>query len=507
VKSTNSSNNRLKKSFQKLLYDAKYAENLVIKSLEKEESKKSYLDLWYKFSKKAEDVYPSQGLLFTPYDEFHQSFPLQMLSEDKLINTLRLRRYLLEVANHPYRIERIREINKQKFVSPSKVDSKTFENAFKTGDSLAIGDLSSSMKGEERVRLSRKQLYADCTLVKLGKQARQIFVGSASPDIWNSAAAVATMAASHCLTVVPRNGITWDLQRQIDLTKEVFDWLKIMADEILDGRKDKAYVYNLWKNNVGVALKTSPDDAVEAVKQFMKIGVKVFRPYSPEPSKNLLLTLKALRKEFRDEIEIIASYATSVEHAKILEKEGADILIIGTGGGGRCITAVRSGSAVDWPEIAMKLRGEIDIPLIAEGGASDNITTSLLLGITGIGLSRMGGGGSIESPGGALFAVDNNGILFKPYGGEASARAKMLDHKIRPFKIASFVEGKTTKAYIANGQEGALPTLTYNLNLLTEDVVLSLVYRGAESIIDLQNINPSPLKRISSMGIFQKGTH
>lgn len=496
-----------KNSLLKLLYDVDYGEKYIINKLKKEESKSDYLKVWYDLSKKAEDVYPSQGFLFTPYDEFNQSYPLRMLSEDILIDTLRTRRYFLEIANHPYRIKRIKEITKNPYVAPSKNDSIMFENAFVQGHSLAIGDISASMTGSERVRLSRKSLYTDSTIVKLGKQARQVFVGSASPDIWNSAAAISTMAASHCISIIPRNGMTWSLQRQIDLAKESLEWLKRMSNEILSGRTDKNYVYNLWKNNVGIALKTNPDEIVETAKEFYKLGIRLFRPYSPEPSKSLVQSVQALRKEFGNSIEILASFGTSMDQIRELEQEGSDMIIIGTGGGGRCITAVRSGTTIDWPELAYRIRGLVNIPLIAEGGASDNITAALLTGITGISVSRVGGGGSIESPGGALYAVDNNGLLFKPYGGEASARSKMLDGKLRPFKIISFVEGKTSKAYISNGQEGALPTLTYNLNLLTEDVVLSLVYRGAESILALQNINPSPLKRISTMGAFQKGTH
>ena len=50
----------------------------------------SYLSLWLALSKEAEHVYPSQGLLFTPYDYLKYS-SLQMLPQETIVKTLRLR--------------------------------------------------------------------------------------------------------------------------------------------------------------------------------------------------------------------------------------------------------------------------------------------------------------------------------------------------------------------------------------------------------------------------------
>ena len=116
------------------------------------------------------------------------------------------------------------------------------------------------------------------------------------------------------------------------------------------------------------------------------------------------------------------------------------------------------------------------------------------------------GGGTIESPGGALYFADSEGKLFKPYGGEASARTKFLDGKLLPFGIASFVEGETTKAEMSYVQ-GVLPTLTYNLHLLIEDAILAIVFRAVENVSQLQAINPSPLAQITSSGEFQRRAH
>jgi len=192
--------------------------------------------------------------------------------------------------------------------------------------------------------------------------------------------------------------------------------------------------------------------------------------------------------------------------AQKLEAAGADGLFVGIGGGGRCITGIRSGSAIDWPELVWRLRGQIKIPVIAEGGASDHIAVSLLLGASGISVSRVVAGGTIESPGGALFCADAHGHLFKPYGGEASARTKYLDGKLLPFDIPAFVEGETTEARMTY-VKFVYPTLTYNLHLLIEDAILALVFRGANDTRQLQALNPSPLRWITSSGNFAMNTH
>ena len=115
-------------------------------------------------------------------------------------------------------------------------------------------------------------------------------------------------------------------------------------------------------------------------------------------------------------------------------------------------------------------------------------------------------GGTIESPGGCLFCSDGNGRLYKPYGGEASARTKFVDGKILPFNIPSFVEGETTKAQMSYIKY-VYPTLTYNLHLLIEDAILAMVFRNVDNIWQLQSINPSPLRQITPYGNYQRQTH
>lgn len=463
------------------------------------------LTSWYELSRMSDEVYPSQGLLVTPYD-YLDIKSCSMLPQDFLVKTLRLRRFFLELFNHPYRINFLEKTNREKFIAPTKVSCLAIERAISNGMALSVGDLGGSVVGAHRERISRTERYAAGPFAKLGRQARSIFVGSASPDVWNSGSAIATMAASHSLAGIPRNGLMSDSKRQADLAREAFVYLEKLADEIFSGRGDRKKILGYWKKNILGTLEANPERALERARLLYRVGVRSFRVYSPEPGTGVLETVKRLRKGLGDEIEIFAGQIVSVPQAKEVEQAGSDGVFVGIGGGGRCITGVRSGSVIDWPELVWKLRGEIKIPVIAEGGASDHVAVTLLLGASGISVSRIVAGGTIESPGGALYCVDEKGKLFKPYGGEASARTKYLDGKVLPFDIPSFVEGETTKAEMSY-VKFVYPTLTYNLHLLFEDAILALVFRGVENLSKLHQIDPSPLRWITSSGEFQRNTH
>lgn len=494
-----------RKDFEELR-DGEKGKKRIKERLERQEKDfDEYLAPWLALSKEAKWVYPSQGLLQTPYDELKYR-SLQLLPQETLIQTLRLRLFFLEMFNHPYRMTFLDKVNREKFQAPAKIESKMFDSARDSGLTLSIGDIAASVVGAERQRISRKERYAAGPFVKLGRAGRTPFVGSASPDVWNSALAIATMAASHCLAAIPRNGITADLKRQSDLAQEVFERLKNLEEFLLAGRPDRKIIAARWRGNVMGVVEPVLEKALVRSEALYKKGVRSFRVYSPEPGSTIVKTVAGLRKEFKNEIEIFAGQIVEVDQAKLCQEAGAEGLFVGIGGGGRCITGVRSGSVIDWPDLVWRLRGEIEIPVIVEGGASDHVAVTFLLGASGIGVSRIVAGGTIESPGGALFCADSEGKLFKPYGGEASARTKFLDGKLLPFGIASFVEGETTKAEMSYVQ-GVLPTLTYNLHLLIEDAILAIVFRAVENMTQLQAINPSPLTQITSSGEFQRRTH
>lgn len=468
-----------------------------------EQNTSDYLKFWFHESGDEAHSYPNQGLLQTPFD-FLSCVKTMMVSPEIMVKTLRLRQYILEVFNHPERIAALKEVQASSFIAPPRIESRVMESCANEGLSLSISDLGVRVVGSNRPRVGRADRLKVGPFVKLGRFARSPLVGSAMPDVYGSVSALSTMAQLHCLVGVPRNSVFHDITRQVDLVKDTFKALE--QSEVLIGRSDRKWLLNQWKHNIMGVVETEPKLALLRAKALYDAGVRTFRVYSPEPGLSVLTTVKALRKAFNGDIEIFAGQVVDVEQAKTLEQAGADGLYVGIGGGGRCITGVRSGSVIDWPELVWNMRGEVGIPVVVEGGASDHIATTLALGASGIGVSRIAGGGTIESPGGMLFCVNEEGKFFKPYGGEASARTKYLDKHMLPFGIPSFVEGETRKAQMAYFQY-ALPTLAFNIYSLTEDVILSLVFRAVTSTEEFHALDPSPLRRKTAVGEAMQNTH
>ena len=465
----------------------------------------SYLRFWYIESRENSHAYPSQGMLMTPFD-FLPSMKKAMVEPEEMVHILRVRQYFLELFNHPERIQELKRVQKRPFVPAKKVPSDVMEFVCKSGMAVSIEDLGVSVVGANRERVSRSERFLNGPFVKLGRYARSLLVGSAMPDIYGSVSAISTMAQCHCLVGVPRNGPFSKIQRQVDLVKET--WNALHESEVLVGRSanDKKFLLNQWKHNVMGVLETEPKLAFQRARALYEVGVRAFRVYSPEPGLGPLHTVQKLRAEFGNEIEIFGGQIVSVDQAKQLEQAGVDGLYVGIGGGGRCITGVRSGSVIDWPELVWKLRGEVSVPVVVEGGASDHIATTLALGASGIGVSRIVGGGTIESPGGMLYCVSPDGKFFKPYGGEASARTKYLDRKMLPFNLPSFVEGETRTADMTFLPYG-IPTIPFNVFNLTEDIILSFVFRAVQTLEEYHGLDPSPIRQKTILGAETQGTH
>ncbi|HAV14735.1 MAG TPA: hypothetical protein DCX25_00165 [Candidatus Pacebacteria bacterium] len=465
----------------------------------------SYLRFWYVESRESTNAYPSQGMLTTPFD-FLPCVRKAMIEPEEMVHILRVRQYFLELFNHPQRLIELKKVQKSTFVPAPKISSDVMDAMIRRGLAASIADLGVSVVGADRQRVSRTERFLHGPFVKLGRRARSILVGSAMPDIYGSVSALSTMAQCHCLVGVPRNGPFSSVKRQADLVRETLNALK--ESEVLIGRstEDKRFLLDQWRHNLMGVLETEPKKALQRAQALYEAGIRVFRVYSPEPGLGALHTVQQLRKIYDGNVEIFAGQIVDVEQAKALEAAGVDGFYVGIGGGGRCITGVRSGSVIDWPELVWKLRGEVSLPIIVEGGASDHIATTLALGATGIGVSRIVGGGTIESPGGMLYCVDPAGKFFKPYGGEASARTKYLDGKMLPFNLPSFVEGETDSADMTYLPYG-VPTIPFNVFNLTEDIILSFVFRAVQTLEEYHALNPSPIRQKTALGAETQNTH
>jgi hypothetical protein len=491
-------------SLNTLLKDKTAAENF-IQLLQEKLTSTGWMD-WFLTEMNRESqtdpdlAYPSQGLVRTLHDgekinraEVHETDNQEFTAE-----MVPVMLYYLELFNHPDRIEAL--LTTPEFQPPTKHFKMLFLVARILNQAISINQLALSPQGDEEPRTRRTDSFISGPFVQLGNQPRTLLVGSANPECWGSAPAIAHMAEAHSLVGVPRDGLFSDIQRQVDLAKKSFEWIENSPTLLGRSSEEKATLVELWKHNVMGVLEANPQKALPRAKRLYKAGVRTFRIYSPEPGSELVETLKALRQCERENnwepIEIFVGQIVSVQQAKRAEKAGATGIYVGIGGGGRCKTGVRSGVAIDWPELVWKLRGKIKIPIIIEGGASDYIGQTLVTGGTGIGVTRAVAGGTYESPGGRLFYAGDDGQLFKPYGGEASGRVKALGDKEGPFGIIPYEEGDTTTAQ-QNFGRGNSPTLLRNLYLKNGDIIMAMVFQNARTISLLQEKGVRTLKTAS----------
>jgi IMP dehydrogenase len=140
-------------------------------------------------------------------------------------------------------------------------------------------------------------------------------------------------------------------------------------------------------------------------------------------SKNVILALKGLKKEF-PAVDIIAGNVATYEGARDLMAAGADAVKVGMGPGSICTTRIISGMGV--PQItaileAARASKEYDCPLIADGGIkySGDITKALAAGADTVMMGAIFGGCE-EAPGRTELYM---GRKYKVYRGMGSIGA------------------------------------------------------------------------------------
>jgi len=498
-------------SFSDLLKERKISENYIkelVNFLKHNNLWQLIIDKYDQISSTNETrAYPDQGLIITDYDEQPKNLETRMLDQEIIEKSIHAWLYYLEVFNHPERLKALFAVDDKEFSPPQATNNPILDSH--TSEIIGISEFSLTPTGSDKDRTKRTERFKNGPFVKLGRQARIPFVGSANPDIWGSTPAIASMAMSHALCGVPRDGFYSDPVRQADLAKSVFEMLDKSPALIGKEPADQEKILQMWKNNVMGVLEANPQKAQDRFDHLYKAGVRTFRIYSPEPGSGPLETLKALRKKEREEnldpIEIFVGQVVDLDQALALEDAGADGIYLGIGGGGRCTTGVRSGVGINWPQLVWEMRGKLNIPIIVEGGGSDYVAQSLALGTTGIGVTRAVGGGTIESPGGYLYFDDDTG-LWKPYRGEASAGMKAMGGRIGPFGFIPYVEGEGTRAYLEYGR-GNVPTILQKLNLLLGDAIMGHVFQNVDSIEELQKVGAESLRLSGDGEIALRHTH
>ncbi|MEO8581821.1 MAG: IMP dehydrogenase [Patescibacteria group bacterium] len=477
--------------------------------------------------------YPAQGLRFTGREGFGQEEPArEMISDDLQKRSILAWFYYLFLNNHPDRLEHLFETSLQRFEPPKKHRNTLFSQARKERKAITIADLALEPGGSNRKRRSRNNLHEAGPFVSYNhsekgfiarvrnlfrkekprkgrEQARGIFAVGANPEITGSPIALATAVMSHYLACIPRDGLFQTVVRQVDLAKQTIKWIERSPTYYGKSEDEKEKLQDFYVHNLVGVVEPDQKKAEVRTRALYEAGIRTFRIYSPEPGDDILYTLKRLRQIEKEEgwepIEIFIGQVVDVQQALALEAAGADAIYIGIGGGGRCTTGVVAGLTINWVQLVWDLRGKINIPVIVEGGANDNIGPSIASGVSGIGVvGKLAG--TIETPGGFSFFQDADGNLIVLYGGEASDRMRAFAERYGPFGIIQNTEGGSTEKHLKS-DENTIPTMLQVFDILNQGLVGSFVFQNVDSVAEMQNVGAMRLVLGAINDAYSRNTH
>ena len=275
-----------------------------------------------------------------------------------------------------------------------------------------------------------------------------------------------------------------------------YDAHKENPNELLDNQK--RYV-------VGAGINTR--DYAERIPALVNAGADVLCIDSSEGfSEWQKLTIAWVREHYGDTIKIGAGNVVDAEGFRFLADCGADFIKVGIGGGSICITretkGIGRGQANALIEVC-KARDEyfeetgIYVPVCSDGGIvhDHHITLSLAMGADFVMLGRYFARFD-ESPSNK---VNLNGIYYKEYWGEGSARARNWQrYDLGGDKKLSFEEG--VDSYVPYA--GALKD---NVALSLSKVKSTMCNCGALNLPEFRD--KAKLTLVSATSIVEGGAH
>jgi IMP dehydrogenase len=221
-------------------------------------------------------------------------------------------------------------------------------------------------------------------------------------------------------------------------------------------------------------------------------------------SKNVLETVKELRKRYPDRALIAGNIATG-EAARDLIRAGVDALKVGIGPGSICTTRIIAGVGVPQISAIMSVAKEADsadIPIIADGGIrhSGDITKALSAGASCVMIGSLFAG-TAESPGEAIIY---KGRSYKAYRGMGSEGAMVQGSKDR-YGQSSITE--RTKL-VPEGVEGMVPfkgALSDFVYQLVGGLRAGMGYCGCRNVDDLRK--QTRFLRVSNASLRESHPH
>lgn len=459
-----------------------------------------------------------QGLILTSYDDF-DGMHVEIPPEEYLEGWRRTRTFNLELANQPSRIAAMRELEEKGFQPPERL-SGILDEAAQRGVVLQLSDLGQNSdlkrnneefpiasqiqfiknKSEEEIAIMRRSreaqeavtVFVDSQIANkqthrtellatgpfsfVGKRVRSFIGLGAMPDINGSTLMLETAAKMHMLAELPEVGVFSDPKRQAQLAQALLERLTANDPLLANRPQEKVdFILKAWRSCIVGVLEVDETKALKRADQLAKVGVNSFRVYGHTQGGDVIKTTRALRREYPN-AEIFASQITNVNTAMACEAVGANAIIIGVGSGGRCTTADLSQLIPSNALLAWRLRGNLGIPVIGEGGAVDEPVVAALVGMSGVNGSGSIGGGTFESPGGMFYLTRNGKNFVKPYGGEASPRTKEISSRTYGTGYSYFAEGDQSFKELTPLEE----SMTQKMINQWQRVILGAVVMGVD---------------------------
>ena len=255
---------------------------------------------------------------------------------------------------------------------------------------------------------------------------------------------------------------------------------------------------------VGAALGTSPD-TLERAKALYEAGADLFVIDSAHGhSKNVIETIKVIKKEFPS-IDVIGGNVATPEGALELVKAGADAVKVGMGPGSICTTRIIAGIGVPQISAIIDIKEaleKMDVSIIADGGIrfSGDIAKAIAAGADSV---MLGGlfAGTEEAPGKVeLF----QGRSFKTYRGMGSIGAMTERQDANRY----MQEDTDAEKLVPEGIEGRVPYKGLVINVINQligGLRQSMGYIGCKTIEEVhQN---SEFVEITNAGMTESHVH
>ena len=236
---------------------------------------------------------------------------------------------------------------------------------------------------------------------------------------------------------------------------------------------------------VGAALGTG-SDTLERARALKEVGVDLFAIDSAHGhSKNVIETIKAIKKEFPD-IDVMGGNVATPEGAIALAKAGADAIKVGMGPGSICTTRIIAGIGVPQITAILTIKEALkdhDIGIIADGGIrfSGDVAKAIAAGADTV---MLGGlfAGTEEAPGEVELY---QGRSFKTYRGMGSIGAMSERQDANRY----FQEDISSEKLVPEGIEGRVPFKGWVISVINQligGLRQSMGYVGSKTIADMQ---------------------